>query len=173
MSDTEKQLPEALTGNLSSSTSMSNAPPIIKVTALHPKVADSVSQMLSEARARKLSVDIHMGLRTAEQQDHLYALGRTLPGSIVTNAPGWSSWHNYGLAVDIVFKDEKGNWTWSDSCDWNGLGAVGKVFGFSWGGDWTRFPDMPHFQIIGKIPNVKEAKRILFEQGLDALWALV
>lgn len=147
--------------------------PLPKVTGLHPKVADQLSLFLTEAKARGLSVALHMGLRTPEQQDALYALGRTKPGSIVTNAQGYESYHCLGLAVDIVFKDEKGNWTWSDKCDWNGLGTTGKIFGFQWGGDWTRFPDFPHFQMIGKIPNVKEAKRILFEDGVDKLWSLV
>lgn len=144
-----------------------------KVTGLHPKLADAVSQTITECKARGLIVAMHMGLRTAEQQDALYAQGRTKPGSIVTNAPAWMSWHCFGLAADIVFKDEKGNWTWSDKCDWDGLGNVGKMFGMTWGGDWTRFPDLPHFQITGKIPSVKEAKRILFDQGIDAVWSLI
>ena len=145
----------------------------MEITALHPKVADGASQLVAEAKARGMSVGVFMGLRSPEQQDGLYAFGRTKPGSIVTNAQGWDSWHQYGLAIDVVFKDEKGNWTWDETKDWHALGAVGKIFGFQWGGDWTKFPDRPHFQIIGRIPNVKEAKRILFEEGLDKLWALV
>ena len=145
----------------------------IKVTGLHPKFADALSAMLTEAKARGLSVAMHMGLRTPEQQDALYAKGRTVPGSIVTNAKGYESWHCLGLAADIVFKDEKGNWTWSDKCDWDALGQVGKLFGLSWGGDWSRFPDLPHFQMTGKIPSIKEAQKILFEKGIDAVWALV
>ena len=144
-----------------------------KVTGLHPKVADALSQTITEAKARGMSVAMHMGLRTIEEQDALYAKGRTTPGSIVTNAPGGLSWHNYGLAVDVVFKDAKGNWTWADSCDWEGLGQVGKMFGFEWGGDWTRFPDLPHFQMRGKIPSIREAKEILVRDGIDKLWGLV
>ena len=144
-----------------------------KVTGLHPKVADQLSIFLAEAKASGLNVAMHMGLRTAEQQDALYALGRTRPGSIVTNASAWMSWHCFGLAADVVSKDEKGNSTWNDSCDWQEMGAMGKRFGFQWGGDWTRFPDLPHFQMIGKIPSVKEAKKILFEHGIDQLWTLV
>jgi peptidoglycan L-alanyl-D-glutamate endopeptidase CwlK len=144
-----------------------------KVTGLHPKVADAVSAFLTEAKARGFAVGLHMGLRTFEEQDALYAKGRTIPGSIVTNAPGGLSWHNYGLAVDIVFKDAKGNWTWSESNDWDGLGVLGKMFGLEWGGDWTSFPDRPHFQMRGKIPTIRQAKEILFKDGLDALWSLV
>lgn len=144
-----------------------------KVTGLHPKLADNLSAFLNEAKARGMVVGMHMGLRTWEEQDALYAKGRTTPGSIVTNAPGGMSWHNYGLAVDIVFKDSKGSWTWNEALDWDALGTCGKAFGFTWGGDWTKFPDLPHFQMTGKIPSVREAQKILTEKGLDALWSLV
>lgn len=143
------------------------------VTGLHSKVVEALSTTVNEAKARGMSVAMHMGLRTIKEQDALYAKGRTVPGSIVTNAPGGMSWHNYGLAVDIVFKDSKGIWTWSDKCDWDGLGQVGKMFGFEWGGDWTKFPDLPHFQMRGKIPSIRAAKEILEKEGIEALWALV
>jgi peptidoglycan LD-endopeptidase CwlK len=146
---------------------------IPKVTGLHPKVADGVSSLINEAKARGMTVAMNMGLRTWEEQDALYAKGRTTFGSVVTNAPGGLSWHNYGLAVDVVFKDVNGNWTWDDSMDWEGLGMVGKMFGFEWGGDWTKFPDLPHFQMRGKIPSIRQAKDILMNQGVDVLWNLV
>ena len=44
---------------------------------------------------------VQQGLRTVAQQNALYAQGRTEPGAIVTNAPGGSSAHNFGLAVDL------------------------------------------------------------------------
>ena len=144
-----------------------------KIIGLHPKVADALSQTVTEAKARGMSVGLHSGLRTPEDQNKLYALGRTKPGSIVTNAQGYESFHCLGLAVDIVFKDAKGNWTWADSCDWDGLGQTGKLFSFEWGGDWSRFPDLPHFQMRGKIPSIRQAKEILLRDGLEKLWSLV
>jgi peptidoglycan LD-endopeptidase CwlK len=144
-----------------------------KVTGLHPKVADAIAGTLTEAKARGLHVGMHMGLRTAEEQDALYAKGRTAPGLIVTKARGWESWHCFGLAADIVFKDAKGNWSWAEANDWEGLGVIGKMFGLEWGGDWTAFPDLPHFQMRGKIQSIRLAKEVLFRDGLDKLWALV
>lgn len=155
------------------------------VHALHPKVVDAVSAIVTEAKARGMVVGLQSGLRTGAQQDKLYALGRTVVnpdgktdtrpmGLIATNARAYESYHCLGLAADIVFKDAKGNWTWNKKPEeWDALGAVGKMFGMAWGGDWSRFPDYPHFQMIGKIPDVRTAKKILFEQGLDALWAMV
>ena len=44
---------------------------------------------------------VQQGIRTVAQQNALYAQGRTAPGAIVTDAPGGSSAHNFGLAVDL------------------------------------------------------------------------
>lgn len=157
----------------------------IIVPDLHPKVKDAVSSMLTECNERKISCGVQCGIRTAEQSERLYALGRTVVnptgktidrpmGITVSNARAWESPHNFGLAVDIVFKTPKGDWTWNVSTKkWLELSEIGKIFGFSWGGDWKKFKDYPHFEMKGKIPSWKAAKSILFEKGLDAVWALV
>ena len=157
----------------------------VKITAIHPKVAEAAIRTIGEAKARGFIVGIHSGLRTWEEQDRLYSLGRSREnpdgkspanpmGNIITNAKAWSSWHNFGLAVDIVFKDEKGNWTWKKSLDdWRALGSVGKMYGFEWGGDWKTFIDLPHFQMRGKITGLPDARQILFERGVDYLWSLL
>jgi len=168
----------------SSEDSTGESPPIITmrkgvqkrkglVTGLHPLVADALSSTINEAKARGLRVALFCGLRKPETQDALYAQGRTVEGKIVTKAKAWESWHNYGLAVDIVFKDKKGNWSWANGNDWKGLGTVGKMFTFEWGGDWKNFPDRPHFQKTGKIQSIREAKEILLNEGLEELWKLV
>jgi peptidoglycan LD-endopeptidase CwlK len=156
---------------------------IVRVTALHPKVADAVSSILTEAKARGLNVGVFSGVRQPEEQARLYALGRTVDnpdgksaekplGNIVTNGQPWSSWHNYGLAVDIVFKNEKG-WTWDKTFDqWEDLGKVGEMFGLEWGGRW-KFKDLPHFQNRGHIQGVGQAKEVLFKDGLEKLWSMV
>lgn len=45
------------------------------------------------------------GIRSFMSQDRVYAQGRTLPGSIVTNAKGGQSPHNYGCASDWCIWD--------------------------------------------------------------------
>ena len=49
-----------------------------------------------------------------------------------------------GLAFDIC-KNKKGG-EYSDMTFWKTVGAIGKKMGFTWGGDWLSFRDMPHFQ---------------------------
>lgn len=155
------------------------------VTGLHPKIMDAFSATITEAKARKLNVALHSGLRTVEAQEKLYALGRTVinpdgksekkpMGDIITNAKAYESWHSFGLAGDLVFKTDKGAWSWNKPTeDWMELGAIGEMFGLEWGGHWTRFPDYPHFQMRGEIKNILEAKTILLTKGLDTLWKLV
>lgn len=49
-----------------------------------------------------------------------------------------------GLAFDIC-KDVAGH-GYDDPTFFARCGQIGKQVGFSWGGDWKKFPDRPHFQ---------------------------
>lgn len=63
----------------------------------------------------------------------------------VTNAKAGSSYHNFGLALDVVeIKNGKALWT---NPNWSKIAALGKSIGFEWGGDWKSFKDKPHFQL--------------------------
>lgn len=76
----------------------------IKVGALIP--------LLNQATGRTWG--IAQGRRTIAEQDGLYAKGRSVPGNIVTNAPGGSSAHNFGLAADIVpMKEDNSDFDWN------------------------------------------------------------
>ncbi|MCD1627041.1 M15 family metallopeptidase [Seohaeicola saemankumensis] len=90
-------------------------------------------------------VRIVEGFRSNERQDELYAQGRTTPGIVVTNARGGESAHNYGVAVDFVFRNEG-----YDAPEelWQTLGSIGESAGFEWGGRWKTFPDKPHFEML-------------------------
>ena len=49
-----------------------------------------------------------------------------------------------GLAFDIC-KNVKGH-EYDDLSFFDRCGQIAKQVGFSWGGDWKKFPDRPHFQ---------------------------
>jgi peptidoglycan L-alanyl-D-glutamate endopeptidase CwlK len=91
-------------------------------------------------------------LRTFAEQNVLYAQGRTKPGKIVTNAKGGLSYHNYGMAIDIVLI-ANGAASWDSGkdfdadgkADWMEVVAIFKQFGWEAGIDW-KFRDAPHFQ---------------------------
>lgn len=94
------------------------------------------------------------GLRTTEEQQALYAKGRTEEGKIVTYADGVRrrSKHQDGVAVDVVPYPI----AWEDVIGMREFGqfvkgvAVGMGIDIEWGGDW-KFTDLPHFQLKGKL----------------------
>ncbi len=90
--------------------------------------------------------------RSIQEQNELYDIGRTIKGNKVTNAKGGSSFHNYGLAFDIVIlldKDKNGTFeNISYAQDENFMKVVDffKLKRYEWGGDFKTFKDKPHFQ---------------------------
>lgn len=88
--------------------------------------------------------------RTIEEQEELYARGRTKPGRKVT----WTlkSKHIDGMAFDIVIcKGGIPDWNVKVDVDEDGIpdyleaGQIGEMCGLEWGGRWNP-PDFPHFQ---------------------------
>lgn len=128
-----------------------------RIALLHPKIRQGVTDLINAAEAQispKLQIRVVQGLRTIKEQDALYAIGRTIPGKKVTNAKGGSSFHNYGLAIDVAFLVDGKEISWDVTKDWDGdkiadwLEVV-QIFlkaGYEWGGNWKNIKDNPHFQ---------------------------
>lgn len=57
-----------------------------------------------------LTARIISGTRTFDEQNKLYAQGRTSPGNVVTNARAGYSNHNFGIAWDVGIFNEKGDY---------------------------------------------------------------
>ena len=101
------------------------------------------------------------GIRSQEEQQALYAKGRTLPGDIVTHKDGINrrSYHQSGMAVDVLpyFSDEP-HIRWRDKEAFlefgnfvQGVAVMLKRYGaidhdIEWGGNW-QWKDYPHWQI--------------------------
>ena len=133
-----------------------------RLETLHPKLREegkTIFLEIEKALTGRAICRIAYAIRTFAEQDALYAQGRTTSGKIVTNAKGGQSYHNYGLALDIVLlvdKDKNGTFesaSWETNVDFDGDGksdwqeivAIFKRYGWEWGGDW-KFSDKPHFQ---------------------------
>ena len=130
-------------GRLGSTTRASlNGSVPVKI-GLFPVVASKRDQLVAIMAAVGFPVIVTDEYRTIDEQNALYAKGRTLPGEIVTNAKGGESLHNYRCAFDVAFKKGSGI---SYEGDFGMLGNVGKILGLEWGGDWASFVDKPHFQ---------------------------
>lgn len=134
-----------------------------RVALLHPSIRSEVKRLIEMVETGfppRIAIRIVQGLRTIQEQNDLYAKGRTKPGAIVTNARGGSSYHNYGLAIDFCLlydKDGNGSWetvSWDQVKDFDGdktpdWKEVVKVFtdaGYEWGGAWSTIKDAPHLQ---------------------------
>ena len=116
------------------------------ITLLHPEVQVIIPKFLEECKKRGLIVKTTDTVRTKQEQDKLYAQGRTEAGKIVTWVKYPYSNHNWGMAFDICRNDGKG--AYNDSDNWfRKVGEVGKKFGLEWGGDWKGTPDKPHFEL--------------------------
>ena len=124
-----------------------------RLDGLHPQFREKLEALQKICAAAKIPIVWTQGLRTIEQQDALYAQGRTTAGPIVTNAKGGTSYHNYGLAADFAVKKD-GKLSWEDKVDvdadgepdYREVGEIGESLGLEWGGRWKK-PDLPHFQL--------------------------
>ena len=105
------------------------------------------------------------GNRTWEEQNALYAQGRTKPGPIVTKARGGSSNHNFKIALDFgvlkdgVYLEEK-----KPGEAEKGHRAVAKIiskYGIEWGGNWKSIVDIPHFEVSTGLTMAEKRSRFL------------
>jgi peptidoglycan L-alanyl-D-glutamate endopeptidase CwlK len=141
-----------------------------KIETAHPKLRDELKQIYGEicsVLTGRVKCRFPFVFRTIKEQDELYAQGRTklfdTNGKrlgVVTQVKGGGSFHNYGLAVDIVMLiDTDGNGTFETASwdtkkdsdkdgmsDWMECVTIFKKYGWEWGGDWKKFKDAPHFQ---------------------------
>jgi peptidoglycan L-alanyl-D-glutamate endopeptidase CwlK len=131
-----------------------------RINLLHPLVRDEITTIINECNTvltGKAKIRITQGLRSVEEQNELYAQGRTKAGKKVTNAKGGQSIHNYGLAVDICLIIDNKTASWDTTKDWDNDQVADwyecvKIFakyGWEWGGNWKNFKDLPHFEKRG------------------------
>jgi peptidoglycan L-alanyl-D-glutamate endopeptidase CwlK len=132
---------------------------------LHPErlqgVADELVEFVQEAAhifAHEFDLAVVFGLRTPEQQEALYAKGRTIPsgidvgphlplGRVVTNAEhAEDTPHGRGGAVDLC-PVVHGIWQWEAAEKFRELGELAEAHGLVWGGRWASLRDMGHIQL--------------------------
>jgi peptidoglycan L-alanyl-D-glutamate endopeptidase CwlK len=120
-----------------------------------PDVAEKVKLLIKKCDDVGIDLLVTCTYRSNEEQNKLYAQGRTTAGKIVTNAKAGQSLHNKttadgkpaSQAVDVVII-ENGKCVW-DTKDprWKRVGEIGKACGLEWAGDWVSFKEYPHFQV--------------------------
>ena len=124
---------------------------IENLQGVHPDL-----QTLFHAVVKNFNCSIISGIRTEDEQQELYAKGRTDSGEIVTYKDGIvnKSKHQLGLAVDVVpypsmyrdpgIMEEFGMYVLDVASDLKTQGLIDSDI--TWGGVW-RWKDLPHFEI--------------------------
>lgn len=156
-----------------------------------PALAVKVRQM-SVILADEFTFRVTQGLRSWNEQAALYAQGRETLIQVnsmrkavhwapltefenirVTNAAPGYSWHNFGMAVDVVpdnidipgFQPD-----WNEAHpSWARLIVVGRSVGLVNGISWH---DEPHFQLTGCFPVTPddEVRQLYAQAGSQAVW---
>lgn len=108
------------------------------VSLLHPVVIKNVEAILAQCAKEGLKVGVFETFRHIERQKMLVATNKSKT---------MNSYHCLGLAVDIVFKDAKGAWTWeAPKKSWDRLASIFQANGmFSL---WANYGwDGPHCEL--------------------------
>lgn len=141
-----------------------------RLARVHPELAWRVENLAEALATDRVLIQVDAGIRTSEQQDALYAKGRTLPGREVTNAQGYQSNHVIGCAVDVFVEDvDTGAPDWNASHPaWQRIVALAPQFGLRDGKSWH---DLPHLELV-EIPTepTLEIQTICRLQGVQSVW---
>lgn len=121
----------------------------LRLKQVNSILAEKAREIISILEIRfDCKVEITSGFRSFAEQTELYAQDRTKSGAKVTNAQAGQSFHNFGLAVDVV-KIVEGKAIWTDENFWLSLRNLAVTRGLVSGYDW-KFQDKPHVQ-LGKV----------------------
>lgn len=133
---------------------------------LQPSMRLKVERWLNDAQAENLLLFVDFTWRSRAEQRGLYAKGRKKVGPlwiitnrrlVVTNAPPGSSYHEYGLAVDVYpLVDGLPRFTSTVPIR---VVDLAKRNGLAWGGNWRTIKDAPHFQ-DAHAPSIRECKKL-------------
>jgi peptidoglycan LD-endopeptidase CwlK len=130
-----------------------------KIEDLTPELQILCKEFVARCIHDGIDILITCTYRPPEEQDRLYAQGRTLPGAIVTNAKAGQSAHNKtdakgrpaARAFDVVpLRNGKCIWGTSgaDGHVWSRIGEHGMKLGLNWyGAPDSKFREMPHFEL--------------------------
>ncbi len=127
-----------------------------RLETVHPRLRAVVERALDLS---DVDITVVSGRRSPEEQQALYAQGRTEPGPIVTNIDGVTrkSRHNYdpALAVDLAPYVAGRGVVWNDDGLFRQIAGAMRTASrelgtpLEWGGDWVSFIDKPHWQLAG------------------------
>lgn len=136
-----------------------------RIGTLQPDMQRAARRVLAAARQDSRDVRIASAWRDPAEQARLYAKGRTDPGRIITNAKPWSSWHNYGLAIDLAVIHPRDGYV-GDPAPYIAIGRAVMADPelrrtLRWGGDFSSFKDYPHYEWRQPMPPMEYKTKVL------------
>ncbi len=132
------------------------------LTGVHPELVLRMIKVYAAMAALGWPMKPTDGVRSLEHQQRLFAMGRSMPGSIVTNADGVMHRSNHqvkadgwGHAVDSAFQgsDPYLEHDPDSALKWATYGALVSAVKLTWGGNFTGLKDRPH----AELPDVPTA----------------
>lgn len=142
---------------------------------LHKNVADVLSPFIETLQSSKFddgSILVPLwGFRSFSEQDKIYEIGRSVFGNVVTNRKGGTSYHNYGMAVDLaLWKSTNGGLGFCSPAQpdihicWEWMEALLPEYPeIEWGGHF-KLKDRPHIQVSFGI-SMPELQRAYESEG--------
>jgi hypothetical protein len=160
---------------------------IQRLSLVYPTLRDLIMQLETQLSE---PIGVSQGLRSYPEQEALYAQGRLTLQKVnalrkavhwapmtkaqnidkVTDAQPGYSWHNFGMAVDVVPFESSGQPDWDEQHPvWQEIVAKGTALGLVAGVAWN---DRPHFQLTGKFPETPtdEVRATYTVEGIDGVW---
>lgn len=147
-----------------------------RLAVINPVLVVKVRAAGEQCELNKVYFRVAQGLRTFEEQNELFAQGRTKPGKQVTKAPGGYSNHNFGCAVDcypFLGDEPEGDLEMVNVKNPKFVAMVDalKGQGLVWGGDWIHEIDYPHFQLADfPVTPTPAIRSVYATKGLIGVW---
>ena len=126
-----------------------------KLEDLTPHMEELARKLTGLCEEAGIQLLIYCTLRSNEEQEELYKIGRGLPGRIKTNARAGQSSHNPNAAGKARAFDcvplVGGKPAWDDKALYLKVGIIGESIGLKWAGRWTgKLKETAHFSEDGK-----------------------
>jgi peptidoglycan L-alanyl-D-glutamate endopeptidase CwlK len=145
-----------------------------RLALVNPQLASKIRLLATLLDDEGIHIRVTQGLRSWNDQQKLYAQGRTTPGKIVTNAAPGHSWHELGMACDVAPFDSSGQPDWNVSHPaWKRIVGLGESLGMYSGDEFAHCPkDDAHFQLTGTFPVSPndEARSVFLNAGMTSVW---
>lgn len=133
------------------------------ISLLYPPFASKILQGLDDCHKLEIPLQVFETYRTRERQDLLFNEGRN-----VTRSRAGQSWHQYGIACDLVLRI-KDQWAWEPEHLYKTAGPIFRKYGLEWcEGKAPKF-ELCHYQMKVNC-SISVLEKIFLKDGMVGVW---